>query len=76
MADYTHLSNLIQGEVIRIFERRPPAEWEAELEKLIIYLSDERQKVIIEKIRASQQLSMPLPEPDDETASQSAVEDD
>lgn len=75
MADYTHLSNLIQGEVIRIFERRPPAEWEAELEKLIIYLSDERQKVIIEKIRASQQLGL-FPEDDhgDEGA-ESAVEE-
>lgn len=76
MADYVHIENLIQGEVIRIFERRHPEQWDAELERLVEFLGDQRQQVLMEKIKAADQMQLPLPEPDDETASESAVEDD
>lgn len=76
MADYIHIENLIQGEVLRIFERRSPDQWEGELEVLVDFLGAQRQKVLIEKIRAADQLRLPLPEPDGETANQSGVEED
>ena len=76
MADYVHIENLIQGEVLRIFERRHPDQWDGELEVLVDFLGAQRQKVLLEKIKAADQLRLDLPEPDHETASQSAVEED
>ena len=71
MADYVHIENLIQGEVIRIFERRTPDQWDAELERLVEFLGDQRQKVLMEKIKAAEQLS----QPDRQTADESAEEE-
>lgn len=61
MADYAHLSNLIQGEVIRITERHSPKVRRDELEELIRFLEDQRRTVLIAKIG--------LPPPDDSSAS-------
>lgn len=72
MADYTHIENLIMGEVIRIKERRPPENWQDDLETLVTFLGQMRQQVLMEKIRAAEE----LPEPDDPTANESAVEED
>jgi len=57
VADFTHMMNIIQGEVIRINERREPDQRPAELEALIQFLSDQRQTVIIEKIKAEDQIA-------------------
>lgn len=45
MADFTHLSNLIQGAVIQIRERRPIHEQAALLDELAMFLIDEGWKV-------------------------------
>ena len=59
MADWTHLDNLIQGEVLRIKERRPPEDWDRCLKELLDFLDAQRQKVVIEKLRAAEELSPP-----------------
>jgi hypothetical protein len=41
MADFIHLSNIIQGEVIRIRERRPLEDQPVLLRELIDYLKGE-----------------------------------
>lgn len=68
MADFTHMMNIIQGEVMRINERRPLEQRPALLDELIIFLSDQRQKVIIEKLK----VTALLPEPDHPTGNESA----
>lgn len=54
MADYIHLENLIQGEVHRIKERHLPEVHEEELTLLIQFLTDQRSRVISEKLKLSQ----------------------
>jgi hypothetical protein len=55
MADYTHITNLIGGEVIRIKERKPPEEWEHRLEDLYQFLMEQGRNVLMEKLRAAQE---------------------
>lgn len=62
MADYEHLTNLIQGEVIRITERHVPEVQEAELGELVQFLEDQRRSVLIAKIKIATQSDSP-PEP-------------
>jgi len=57
MADYTHLTNIIQGEVIRIEERRPLEQRPELLQELIDYLSDQTVRVTITRLKAAQELS-------------------
>ena len=57
MADYTHITNLIGGEVIRIKERKPPEEWEPRLEALYQFLMEQGRGVLMEKLRAAQELT-------------------
>lgn len=45
MADFTHLSNLIQGAVIQIRERRPIQDQAALLDELAMFLIEEGWKV-------------------------------
>jgi hypothetical protein len=59
MADYDHITNLIQGEVIRIRERRQPHEQPALLNELIDYLRTEITSVTITRLKATQELSEP-----------------
>ena len=54
MVDFIHLSNLIQGEVLRIKERRSPEAQEGAYEAMIQFLADQRQTVIIEKLKLTQ----------------------
>lgn len=68
MTDFTHMHNIIQGEVMRIRERRPLGEQAEMLDHLIIFLSDQRQQVIIEKLKVSALLD-PV---DRDTANESA----
>jgi len=51
MVDFVHLSNIIQGEVIRIRERRPLEQQEGALEAMIVFLGEQRETVIIEKLK-------------------------
>jgi hypothetical protein len=51
MCDYTHLSNIIQGAVIQITERRPLSDQPALLEEMIDFLSDQRQRIMVTKIK-------------------------
>lgn len=77
MADYIHIENLIQGEVMRIFERRSPDQWEEQLEILVDFLGTQRQKVLIEKIKAAEQLQGKVgSEADPDPADESAPDDD
>ena len=57
MADYPHMSNLIQGEVIRIRERRPLEEQPELLQELIDFLRDEISSVTITRLKATEELS-------------------
>lgn len=57
MADFTHMSNLIQGEVIRIRERRPLEQQPELLSELISFLQDEMTSVTITRLKVSQELS-------------------
>lgn len=61
MADYEHLTNLIQGEVIRVRERRPLEEQEALLEELIEYLRDQAMSVVIVKMKAKSEFEAQSP---------------
>lgn len=57
MADYTHMSNIIQGEVIRVRERRPLQEQPQLLQELIDYLQSEITSVTMTRLKVSQELS-------------------
>jgi hypothetical protein len=57
LADYIHLTNIIQGEVIRIRERRAPEEQPVLLQELIEYLQGQVTAVTIERLRVTQELS-------------------
>ena len=58
MADYLHLDNLIQGEVLRIKERRPLDQQYDALKALESFLEAQTRKVLIEKIRVKDELAM------------------
>ena len=60
MADYGHLTNIIQGEVIRITERRPPEQQPADLEELIIYLRGQAIAVAVTKLKINDELAEEL----------------
>jgi hypothetical protein len=66
MADYTHLYNLVWGEVYRIKERRPPSQQGAELAALSNWLKKQSLAIAVESISE--------PEPTHQTANESAVE--
>ena len=51
MADFIHMSNIIQGEVIRIRERSPLDQQYDDLSALESFLRDQAQAVLLEKIR-------------------------
>jgi hypothetical protein len=57
MCDYTHLTNVIQGAVIQITERRPLSDQPALLEEMIEFLSDQRQSIIVTKMKAAEELA-------------------
>lgn len=54
MADYTHMMNLIQGAVIQIRERRPLDQQHDQLEELAAFLGEQRQQILIEKLKVKQ----------------------
>lgn len=57
MADFTHMSNIIQGEVIRVRERRPLEQQPELLQELIDYLQGEITSVTMTRLKVSQELS-------------------
>lgn len=57
MADYIHLSNIIQGEVIRIRERRPLEQQPELLLELREYLESQVTSVTMTRLKVSQELS-------------------
>ena len=57
MADLMHLSNLVQGEVIRIRERRPLEDQPELLSELIDYLKGEITSITITRLKATEELS-------------------
>lgn len=57
MADYIHMSNVIQGEVLRIRERRALQEQPELLQQLIDFLKDEITSVTIVRLKATEELS-------------------
>lgn len=57
MADFTHMSNLIQGEVIRIQERRPLEQQPELLYELLQFLESEITSVTMTRLKVSQELS-------------------
>ncbi len=57
MADYIHLTNIIQGEVYRIKERRPLEARPELLSELIDYLTGQITTVTIERLKATEELS-------------------
>lgn len=59
MADFVHLTNLIQGEVIRILERTSPEDQQERLEELYSYLRGQCQSVLMAKLKASEEPSEP-----------------
>jgi len=57
MADFIHMSNIIQGEVIRIRERRPLQQQPDDLSALISFLQDQITSVTIVRLKATEELS-------------------
>lgn len=57
MADYTHMTNIIQGEVLRIEERRPLEARPELFQELIEYLQDQTVQITISRLKATQELS-------------------
>ena len=57
VADFIHLNNMIQGEVIRIRERRPLEEQPQLLSELIDYLKDETTSVTMTRLKVTEALS-------------------
>lgn len=56
MADYQHLTNLIQGEVIRIRERRKLDDQEALLDELREFLDAQSHSVTITKLKVQDEI--------------------
>ena len=57
MADFVHLSNIIQGDVIRIRERRPLEEQPELLSELIDFLRSEITSVTMTRLKVTEELS-------------------
>lgn len=57
MADYIHLTNIIQGEVIRIKERRPLEQQPDDLNTMIHFLEDQISGLTIERLKVVQELA-------------------
>lgn len=57
MADFVHMSNIIQGEVIRIRERRPLEKQPELLSELISFLRDEITSVTMTRLKVTEELS-------------------
>jgi hypothetical protein len=57
MADYIHMSNIIQGEVMRIMERRPLEQQPELLYELIQFLEGEITSITVTRLKATQELS-------------------
>ena len=57
MADFVHLSNIIQGDVIRIRERRPLEEQPELLSELIDFLRSEITSVTMTRLQVTEELS-------------------
>jgi hypothetical protein len=57
MADFIHLTNIIQGEVLRIRERRPLEQQPELLLELIDYLNDQTTAVTITRLKVTEELS-------------------
>lgn len=72
MADYDHLMNLIQGEVIRIRERRPLVEQLDLLDDLVKFLSDQQLTVTLTKLRVCQDLRSLKERPSEDESAQTA----
>lgn len=71
MTDFIHMDNIIQGEVMRIRERRPLPEQIGMLDALHKFLNDQKLKIAMEMLQVSALL-----EPDPDAAQESAVEDE
>jgi hypothetical protein len=56
MADYIHMMNIIQGKVIEIRERHPLEQQSQMLESLALFLSEQRERVLVEKLRVAQEI--------------------
>lgn len=56
MADYIHMMNIIQGKVIEIRERHPLEQQSQMLESLASFLSEQRERVLVEKLRVAQEI--------------------
>lgn len=65
------MDNIIQGAVIQIVERRPVEQQEGALEALYQFLGQQQHKVLMAKLKVRES----LPEPDDQTPGESAVEE-
>ena len=57
MADYIHMSNMIQGEVIRIRERRPLEQQPELLLELIEFMQGQITSVSTTRLKVTQELS-------------------
>jgi hypothetical protein len=57
MADFIHMSNIIQGEVIKIRERRPLEQQPELLSELIEYLQGQITSITITRLKATGELS-------------------
>lgn len=57
MADYIHLNNLIQGEVLRINERRPLEQRPDDFSEMIKFLEGQIIALTIARLKATQELS-------------------
>ncbi len=57
MADFVHMRNIVQGEVIRIRERRPLEQQPELLSELIEFLQGEITSVTITRLKATEELS-------------------
>jgi uncharacterized protein YajQ (UPF0234 family) len=54
MADYIHLTNVIQGEVLRVTERRAPETQQDDLQQLIDFLQDQVVQVTMSRLRLAE----------------------
>ena len=57
MADFVHMNNIVQGEVIRIRERRPLEQQPALLSELIDYLQGQITSVSTTRLKVTEELS-------------------
>jgi len=57
VADFVHMRNIVQGEVIRIRERRPLEQQPELLSELIEFLQGEITSVTITRLKVTEELS-------------------